>query len=570
MLNILNQRAVRLARDQRGVSLLEVIISTVVLGLAITGFLMALSTASTTSRIGLDQSKLVYFANLEIESLQGAKFEEVPFLQTSVIGSIQEVPNYFRDLAISERLDLGGEVTVVASGDLAMPLSTYGRDLAFDGKRAEYYARWMDDEGREYVARWMGDENALSFTEVIIDPIAGGPGGGGPVGGGPNEGPSGGGGVRPDEYNYIYCAFPELTRISRILYDNRFNISEYMGASLGDFDYLPHIDDVWQRSFEFFYSGDVLYGVDWDPWQGSPLFLESFSDLGYGSSGIYVIFDDPADPLEAGVIGVHNMDVYSDFDINFHWPYASEIEVYGFDHATFYQDVFDPNLVYGDADTELPLQYNNVIMYFPNYGGSRFDLGRRVYTEAESEADAITSRPDLLRVEIKFFPATQANRLEAWQQMHWWQRDESALASFNTVFYRDEPTRVDRLPNVRDFPSHMVYGNDEELSFSYHVPGASEIRVHFGTFDLEWPSGGLWDDAITVRDGDDNIYITVDGTGIPVPAWSDWPWTPWIAGDTVVIDFISDGAGNSYDMGYNGWAVDQIEVRWVGLQSENP
>jgi hypothetical protein len=344
-----------------------------------------------------------------------------------------------------------------------------------------------------------------------------------------------------------------------------------MEALPGDYDYLPHIDDVWQRSFEFFYSGDVLgYGEVWDPWQAGPSFLESFKDLGYGSSGIYVIFDDPADPLEAGIVGVHNIDVYTDYDINFHYPYASEIEVYGFDHATFYEDMFDPNLVSGDSDTELPLQYNNVIMYFPNYRESQFDLGRRVYTEAESEADAITSRPDLLRVEIKMFPATQANRDERWQQMYWWQRDESALASFNTVFYRDEPTRVDRLPNVRDFPSHMVYGNDEDLSFSYHVPGASEIRVHFGTFDLELPSGGLWDDSITVLDGDDNIYITVDGTGIPVPAWSDWPWTPWIAGDTVLIDFISDGAGNTYDMGYNGWAVDQIEVRWVGLQSENP
>jgi len=533
-----------LLRDQRGLSLLEVLLSTVVLGIALTGFLMALSTATTTGKLAGEENIVIYLANEELEALKSANFENVPFLETSTPDSLEEVPDYFSDIAISELL--GGDCLVVSSGDLRAGANEYSRDYAFDGKRANYNYRWM------------GNFNALAYVDTGGGPDVGGPGGSGPGIGGPGGGPDVGGDYRPEEYQYLYCAFPELTRISRILFDNRFNITEKMGAPAGDFDELPHLENIWQEEFDFFYTDTVLeYGDIYDPWRSDPTHLYDTDDNPFGSSGINVIFDDPDEPLEAGIVGLHNVDTYTDFDRDFHWPYASEIEIYGFNEATHYVEF------YRDDDTG-EVQHDNVVMYFPDYLGSGYDLGRLCYVEDYAGVNNIEQRKDLIRVILEFYPSSNSNLDETWQKLTWWQSDTSEVARFETTLYRDEPTRVDRLPNLSDLPTHKIYYNNEILDFDYTVPGASEIRARFGTFDLEPVAGS---DTIQVRDGEGNTYLgPMDGTS---PAPADWPWTPWIPGDTIVIHFESNAGGNTEDGGYQGFAIDAIEVRWVGVGDDS-
>lgn len=538
--------------DQRGVTLLEVLISTVVLGIAVTGFLMALSTASTTTRIATEENQLVHLASIELERLRAADFEDVPFLQTSEAGGVQEVPNYFKDIAISQAF--GGPVEVIASGDLAGATTDYSRDYAFDGKRANFNLRWM------------GSENALAHTGGG-GPVTDGPGGGGPGGGGPGGGPITDGGFAPDDYQYVYCAFPGVTKISRILYDNRFNVTEVMvmEASEDDFDYLPHRNNIWQRGFEFFWSDRVLgTGEVFNPWNHEYNALVRVKDQGYGSSGLWVVFDDPSKPIEAGIVGVHNIDTFTDFDTAYHWPYVSEIEVYGFSEATNYVDEY--------RTEDGRVQYDNVIMYFPNYLGSGFDLGRRVYLEAAVEPEQVrrpegtgvsllASRQDLIKIVLEFYPSSNANRDETWQRLTWWQEDTNETARFQTTFYRDEPTRVDRLPNLGDLPAHKVYGDDENIYFTYTVPGAAQLRARFGTFDLG-PEPG---DTVTIEDIDGNAYPSpLGGTTMQNAR------TEWVPGDTIVIHFQSDGSGNTYDSGYGGFEVVEVEVKWVGIGGVAP
>ncbi|MFH1677113.1 MAG: hypothetical protein ABIC40_08820, partial [bacterium] len=327
--------------------------------------------------------------------------------------------------------------------------------------------------------------------------------------------------------------------------------SESPGAQTTDFDYLPHEKNVWQRNYEFFWSDEIIYNSPaYDPWNDVPNPLKIIKGLGYGSPGIQVIFDSPDEPLSASVIGVHNIDTYGDFDTDFHWPYASEIEIYGYNKAANYISHYVSPL--DEA------QYDNVIMYFPNYLGSDYDLGRRIYITAPSQEEADKGHKDLMHVVLEFYPASSGNGSNLWQQSGWWREDNDELARFETSFYRNIPTRVDQLPNLHDFPSHLVYGNDEDLTFPFSVPGASEIRAHFGVFNLEDPSLGT--DTLAVEDPDGNIY---DGPQSGT-AWEN-AWTPWVPGDTIVFHFKSDGAGNTYDTGYGGFKIDQVEIRMVGL-----
>jgi len=296
------------------------------------------------------------------------------------------------------------------------------------------------------------------------------------------------------------------------------------------------------------------YGDIYDPWKHERTPISFTKDLGYGSSDVQVVFDNAVEPLKAGIVGVLGIDTYTDFDPAFHYPYVSEIEVYGFNNATNYVGYWETR------DGEI--QYDNVIMYFPNYLDSGFDLARRTYVDADSLDASIRQRKNLVHVEIEFYSATSETRNSAWQRLNWWQNDDSELAKFTTSFYRDETTRVDRLPNLKDKPEHKVYDNDEDLLFPYTVPGASEIRAQFGDFDLE-PGPGT--DYVTVEDADGNVYMgPLDGNmGLNA-------WTPWIPGDTIVIHFISNSANNTYDSGYRGFVLDRVEVKILGTGGSNP
>jgi prepilin-type N-terminal cleavage/methylation domain-containing protein len=523
-----------IARDQRGLSLLEVLLSTVIMGIALAGFLMALSTSSVASRKALNENQLVYLASIEFEALRSAPFEEVAFLQTGDPGFVQEVPDYFHDLAISE--NKGGNVQVGASGDLLTGGTDYSRDMAFDGKRANENSRWM------------GVQNLPAY-DPGSEPGGGGPGGGGPGGGEPGGEPGGGGDYAPDDFQYIFCSFPELTRISRILYDNRFNVSEVNGAPTGDFDYLPHEDDVWQRGYTFFWSDKILGpGEVFDPWRHANSPIAYAQNQGYGSTDVQIIYNKPQSPLEAGIIGIYGIDTYSDFDVGFHWPYVSEVEVYGYSQATYYLEEY-----YRPIDGEG--EFDNIIMYFPDYLGSGFDMGRRTYVVAPDLDSVRKGRRDLIRVEIEFYPTSAIERSEEWQSLTWWSPEESnELARFQTSFYRDIPTRIDRLPNLKDFPTHVVYDDGEDLRFSFTVPDASEIRGYWGVFDL-----GA-NDTVTVEDGQGNI---IEGPYLGDSQLDNY--TAWVPGDTLVIHFVSQPPENTYDDGKGGFRISDVEIRKVGL-----
>jgi type II secretory pathway pseudopilin PulG len=545
--NISMSRPFNPVRNERGLSLLEVLLSTVVLGVALTGFLMALLTASTTTKIATDENQLVYLAGLEFENLRATEYGRIPFAAGSTPGYLEEVPDYFNDLGISS--NKGGDCLIVASGDLSVvsgdlsvPGTIYSRDNAFDGKRANDNLKWI------------GAVNALAY-QAPTGPGAGGPGGGGPSAGGPGGGPEAGGDYAPPNYQFIYCAFPQLTKISRILFDNRFNVTELNGStveplSAGNFDFLPHDKDVWERNFDFFWNDTVLKSDQvYIPWNSPPLPLQFTKDLGYASSGVQLIFDNPDQPLAAGIVGLHNIDTYSDFDQAFHWPYVSEIEIYGYSEAANFVESYQPSAGY--------TQYDNVVMYFPDYLNSGFDLGRRVYVDAPSLDEAKVGHCDLMHAVIEFYPSSRANLNEAWQKETWWQRDTNELARFETSFYRDVPTRIDRLPNLHDLPVHVVYGDNEDLLFPFSVPGATSIRAYFSKFDLG-PSGA---DRLKIEDQAGNIYFDsyIDTLILGTP-------TPWVDGDTIVMHFISDGSGNTYDNGYGGFEVSQIEVSSVSTE----
>lgn len=530
--NISMSRPFDPVRNERGLSLLEVLLSTVVLGVALTGFLMALATANTTTKIATDENQLVYLAGLEFENLRATEYGKIPFVAGSTPGHLEEVPDYFNNLAISS--NKGGDCLIVASYDLS---TTYSRDNAFDGKRANDNLKWI------------GSVNALAYR-ASTEPGAGGPGGGGPSAGGPGGGPEAGGDIAPPSYQFIYCSFPQLTRISRILFDNRFNVTELAGTTAVNFDFLPHDKDVWQRNFDFFYSDKVRKSDEvYIPWNDPPLPLQFAKELGYASSGIQLIFDNPDQPLAAGIVGLHNVDTYSDFDQNFHWPYASEIEIYGFNQAANFVESYQPSAGY--------TQYDNVVMYFPDYLNSGFDLGRRVYVDAPSLDEAKVGHCDLMHAVIEFYPSSRANLNEAWQKETWWQRDNNELARFETSFYRDVPTRIDRLPNLHDLPVHVVYGDNEDLTFPFSVPGATTIRARFSKFDL----GPAGTDRLKIEDQAGNVYFDsyVDTVVLGTP-------TPWVDGDTIVLHFTSDGSGNTYDNGYGGFEVSQIEVSSVSTE----
>ena len=250
-----------------------------------------------------------------------------------------------------------------------------------------------------------GDVNALAYNNNGGGPGGGGPtggggpggggSGGGPGGGGPGGGPGGGGGsYAPADYQYIYCAFPKITSISRILYDNRFNVTELSTAAQGDLDYFSHEKNIWQRNFDFFSTDKVLgFGEVYDPWADPPDLLKAYTNLGYGSTAVNVVFDNPSSPLTAGIIGVHNIDTYADFDPNFHYPYVSEIEAYGFNQATAFQET--------TTSTTATTEFNNVIMYFPNYLNSGLNMAAS-YVTAPSLDDANPVTAIFLHVLLKF------------------------------------------------------------------------------------------------------------------------------------------------------------------------
>ena len=269
-----------------------------------------------------------------------------------------------------------------------------------------------------------------------------------------------------------------------------------------------------------------------------------------------MVYNKPEVKFELGIIGIHNIDTYADFDRDFHYPYMSEIEVYGYSTATNYIEEVTRTIDENDITT-----YDNVIMYFPNYLNSGFDMGRWTYVVGTDLDSVRLGYRDLIRVEIEFYPTSPADRSEEWQKITWWRDDGNELARFRTSFYSNRLTRIDRLPNLNDFPSHLFYEDGEDIRIPFTVPGASEIRGRFGTFDLD----DIGPDRVWIEYILEDEYKIIEGPYSGTDLAGEY--TAWVPGDTIVVHFVSDpNGGNSFEDPFDGWAMDMIEVRWQGFE----
>jgi type II secretory pathway pseudopilin PulG len=516
---------------QRGISLLEVLFATVIIGIIVVGFVATLGTAVTTTERVTDTNALAAHAFREMEELRSVEFGLIPFSQTSQASALKEVPNYFYN--ILPELETA---VIISTGDsLGYPL-----DAGADGLRAD-----------DTTLKWVGDYNLLT-DGVSEGPDASGPGDDDPGGSGGDDGPSGGGpGNYPDGYQFWMIDLGQQYKMSRVLYDNRFNVHEAFGVGL---DSNIHRDDVWQNQWRFFFrETELAIGEVFDPRYHGETLTRHWGGA-YGSSGVNLIYDDWENPLYAAVLGVTEIDTYSDFDPDFHWPYVSEVEVYGFDKATEYYSSY--------TDSDGVTSYNNVIMYFENYKNQGIDLARRCYVPAEAmNFDPIASL-DLIRVQVEFYPYQRSRNTEEWMRKTWLE-DGGELTRYLTSFYRDGTVRRDNLPLLTDLPEHAIYGDNEDFTLAYTVPGATEVRFFFSVFDLQADPSS---DYIEFFDSSGMQYGELAYYGRPGDPYNlENGFGPWVAGDTIVIHFHSDPLFNSAPPDYlRGFKVSRVEMRKPG------
>lgn len=517
---------------QRGLSLLEVLFAVVIISIVVIGFIAALGTAVTTTESVTDVNALAAYAFREIEELRSMEFGQVPFAKTSDAAALKDVPNYFYNI-----LPENDDAVIVTTGDsIGYPLHA-----GADGLRAD-----------DTTLKWVGQNNLLTYG-VSEGPDASGPeDDDGPGSGGGDDGPSGGGpGDYPDGYQFWMVDLGLQYKISRIIYDNRFNVHESFALGL---DSRVHSDDVWQNKWRFFFrESELALGEVFDPrFHGET--LDRHWGGTYGSSGVNLVFDSWENPLYAGVLGVTEIDTYSDFDADFHWPYVSEVEVYGFDTATEYYATY--------TDGEGVISYNNVIMYFPNYKKKGFDLARRCYVPAEAMNFDPTSSLDLVRVQIEFYNYDRRRNTEEWMRKEWLE-DNGEITRYTTSFYRDGNVRRDNLPLLTDLPEHTIYDNNEDFFIEYTVPDATEIRFFFTTFDLQADPSS---DYVEFFDTEGVQYGDLAYYGRPGDPFNiENKFGPWVSGDTIVLHFHSDTQLNSAPPDfYRGFKVGRVEIHKPG------
>ena len=530
----------RLNEDEKGISLLEVLFSIVVIGIIVVGYVATLGTAVSTNEVVADMNVIASLAFDEVERLRSLKFGDVPFAQTSDPDALKEVPNYIDNIVP----DLE-DAYILSTGDLSVYSVDYPREAGADGNRAN-----------DTTLKWVAARNLLTYG-VSEGPDASGPwnleGPGGS--GGDDDGPGGSGpGVFPDGYQLWMVNLGAQQKISRVIYDNRFNIFE---SGMFDLDEEIHIDDVWQKNWRIFFRESSLeLGEPFDPRSQGETLMRFFNGK-YGSTGLNIVWDwnENETPLYAGLIGVTEIDTYADFDPDFHWPYVNELEVYGFSEAAEYVPEHTQ-----DGETT----YHNIIMYFPNYNGSAFDMGRRSYVPAKAMADGEAAQQELLRVEIEFYTHDRRRNTDEWMRKLWWQEDDAELSRFTTSFYRDRDVMRDNLPLLPDLPEHTVYFDNEDFFVEYTVPDAIAMRFYFAIFDLPdavFPA--LPTDYLEFYDKEGNLYGQPQYYGRPGDTFNlEGKFGPWVDGDTIVLHFHSDGVANSLPPElYAGYKVGRVEIR---------
>lgn len=532
----------RLLNSESGFTLLEVAFAGAILVIVGLAYLGTISQSISISELYTDQNQANILIEREIEVLRNTDFDNIPYKQTSEAQKLMDVPDYFEDIAIADE-DATKPGFVGSSGDLDEHVAAF----AFDGLRAGVtgWNKWM--------ASVNGPLKSGGFIPQTDEPIIitdpDDPGGEIIINPRDNEQER----EITSDSQYIYIAFPTLTKIHRVIYDNRYNVAGDKTLPEDDLDYRNQSNSIWQRDYQVFISvdDDIIPGIPFRPDLNTSSVIFDAKSKGYGSAGVIEVFNSLTDPLNAAVLGVANISVETDFDPAFHNPYASEIEAFGYKAATNYVESY--TMKNGEVDL------GNYIIFMPNYLDSDFDMFRRVYVkEGEAPFPPVLDKQELFRIQIEVYPHVEARNTSTFVRETWWQDDDNEIMSFTMTLVRDDEQLDSNLPGLQDLPRHTYYYNDEDIKIDYTVPGADRVRAHFTKFDLQ-PSPNT--DYIQFFDKNGVQYGGPGYYGASIGSYSVSGYSPWVEGDTMVINFKSDDYLSSIPTAnLGGFEVDFVEI----------
>lgn len=525
-----------------GFTLLEVAFAGAIMVIVGLAYLGTISQSISIAQLYTDQNQANILIEREIEVLRNTNFDTIPFKQTSEADKLEEVPDYFENIAIAN-LDPLEPGFVGSSGD-QLDCDDFN---AFDGVRAS----------DENIKRWVATENgplvtAGSFVPRTDEPI---------IIDNPDD-PTDPIIINPHDYEfpmeinsesqYVYVAFQKLQKFHRIVYDNRFNVRGDDSLPDTDLDYRCQRNSIWQRDYQIFISADreITPGLPFRPEYNSTEVIREETDLGFGSTGLIEVFNNFEEPLEATVLGVANISVETDSDPTYHYPYATELEAYGYKLATSYEERY----VFENGDAHI----GNYIMFMPKYLDSGFDLFRRVYLiEGETDFPPTLQKQPLYRIQMKIYMHDDSRNTDRFVKEFWWQEDDKEIMEFTMTLARKVTPVLDNLPGLQDLPRHTYYYNDEDAEFFYTIPGANRIRAHFITFELQnYPDTDYMEFYDKAGNQYGNQYF-----GNMISSFSIGPYSPWIDGDTIKIQFKSDDYASSIpNANLDGFEVDFVEI----------
>ncbi|MBU1022934.1 hypothetical protein KKB99_01505, partial [bacterium] len=505
----------KLISSDSGFTLLEVAFAGAIMVIVGLAYLGTISQSISISKLYTDQNQANILIEHEMEVLRNTNFELIPFKQTSDAEKLEEVPDYYENIAIADD-DPIQPGFAGSSGDQAGSEFIF----AFDGFRA----------GENGWSRWLAVENGpLSvpgggFIPQTDEPV---------IIGNPDD-PTDPIIINPKDYEiprdlsedsqFVYIAFPKKQKIHRIVYDNRFNVRGNDTLLDTEIDYRNHRDNIWQRDYQIFITDDdeITPGLPFRPEHNSSEVIHEETGLGYGSAGLIEVFNNIVEPIYATVLGVANISVETDFDPTYHYPYVSELEAYGFKFATSYTSSYQ----FPDGD----IHVGNYVIFMPNYQDTDFDMFRRVYIEkSDAEFPPTLHEQPFFRIQIKIYPHDESRNTDEFVKEFWWQKDDREIMTFTMTLANDWSPAVDNLPGLQDLPRHTYYYNDEDIAIDYTVPGAEKIRAHFDTFELQ---GYPDTDYIQFYDINDTQFGSIQYYSTAAVAL-DAGFGPWVDGDTL-------------------------------------
>ena len=273
-MRVLRSKISELIRSEAGFTLLEVAFAGAIMVIVGLAYLGTISQSISIAQLYTDQNQANILIEREIEVLRNTFFDEMPFKATSEPDKLEEVPDYYSNLAIAD-LDPTQPGFTGSSGD-QLDCDDFH---TFDGIRAS------DEESK----RWTATENGPlvtpgSFVPRTDEPI---------IVDNPDD-PDEVIIINPHDYQfpmeisgdsqYVYVAFQKMQKIHRIVYDNRFNVRGDDSLPNTALDYRNQRNSIWQRDYQIFISSDreITPGLPFRPDYNSSEIVYEATELGYG------------------------------------------------------------------------------------------------------------------------------------------------------------------------------------------------------------------------------------------------------------------------------------------------